>query len=267
MRICVLASGSKGNSTYVESDGTRILIDAGLSKKEIENRLMLIGVNPSSIDAILITHEHSDHIKGLDQFVKTYNTKVFAHRNSWDMIESKTSWLKQENQFEFTGSDFSINDISVQTFDLDHDSSHCVGFTIIEGNKKFSTATDLGHMTDDIAKKLQESDFITLESNHDIQALLKNPNYSYTLKQRILSNHGHISNEECSKTVLSLLGHNTRGIILGHLSEQNNSKEMAIQTLNKTLVSAGVTKDDFNMNVFVAEQNSPSKIFRIKDIK
>lgn len=266
MRICVLASGSKGNSTYVETNGAKILIDAGLSKKELEYRLSLIGVSPSSIDAILITHEHSDHIKGLSQFVKTYNTKVFAHRDSWCMIEEKSPGLLMSNQIEFSGKDFNINDMAVQTFDLDHDSSHCVGFSIIEGNKKFSTATDLGHMTDDIKKILQTSDFLTLESNHDIQTLKNNPNYSYSLKQRILSNHGHISNEECSKTILSLLGFCPRGIILGHLSEQNNTKELAINTLNKTLVNAGVTKDDFNMKVYVAEQHMPSKIFKIKDI-
>ena len=267
MRICVLASGSKGNSTYVESNGTRILIDAGLSKKEIENRLSLIGVSPSSIDAILVTHEHSDHIKGLDQFVKTYNTKVFAHKESWNMLEEKTHYLKMTHQIEFNGQDFSINDLTIQSFDLDHDSSHCVGFTIIDGNKKFSTATDLGHMTKDIFNILKQSDFITLESNHDIETLIQNPNYTYSLKQRILSNHGHISNEECSKTILSLLGHCPRGIILGHLSEQNNSKELAINTLNRTLINGGVTKNDFNINIFVAEQHTPSKIFRIKDVK
>lgn len=265
MRICVLASGSKGNSTYVETDNTKILIDAGLSKKELENRLTMIGVNPSSIDAILVTHEHSDHIKGLGQFAKTYNTKVFAHKDCWNLLEEKASGITTSNQIEFSGKDFCINDMSIQTFDLDHDSIHCVGFTIIDGNKKFSTATDLGHMTDEIKQRLKQSDLITLESNHDIQMLLNNFNYPTTLKQRILSNHGHISNEECSKTILSLLGFNTRGIILGHLSEQNNTKEIAIQTLNKTLLNAGVTKNDFNMKVYVADQHSPTNIFKLKD--
>ncbi len=266
MRICVLASGSKGNSTFVETDNARILIDAGLSKKELENRLTLIGVSPSSINAILVTHEHSDHIKGLAQFAKAYNTKVFAHRDSWNLIEEKANGIPVDNQIEFNGKDFNILDMSIQSFDLDHDSNHCVGFTIIEGNKKFSTATDLGHMTLDIEQRLKQSDLITIESNHDIQTLLNNPHYPYSLKQRILSQHGHISNEECSKTILSLLGFNTRGVILGHLSEQNNTKEKAIETLNQTLVSAGVTKDDFNLKVYVAEQHTPSKIFKIKDV-
>ena len=265
MRICVLASGSKGNSTYIETNGAKILIDAGLSKKELENRLTLIGVSPSSIDAILVTHEHSDHIKGLFQFSKTYNTKVFAHKDCWQMLEEKASGIISPNQIEFSGKDFCINDMAIQTFDLDHDSNHCVGFTIIEGNKRFSTATDLGHMTEEIKERLKASDLITLESNHDVEMLLNNTNYPTSLKQRILSNHGHISNAECSKTILSLLGFNTRGIILGHLSEQNNSKEKAIQTLNQTLISNGVTKDEFNIKVYVADQNTPTNIFKLKD--
>ncbi len=265
MRVCVLASGSKGNSTYVETEDAKLLIDAGLSKKELENRLTLIGVNPSSIDAILITHEHSDHIKGLGQFVKTYNTKVFAHKDSWAMIDEKAQTIPVNCEIEFNGKDFNIFGTTIQTFDLDHDSNHCVGFSVIEKNNRFSTATDLGHMTDEILKVLKESDLITLESNHDIKTLLNNPNYTYSLKQRILSNHGHISNEECSKTILSLLGFNPRGVILGHLSEQNNTPNLAIQTLNNVLVSNGVTKDDFSINIQVAMQHTPTKIFKLKD--
>ncbi len=265
MRVCVLASGSKGNSTYIETNDAKILIDAGLSKKELENRLTQIGVNPSSIDAILITHEHSDHIKGLGQFAKTYNTKVFAHKDCWALIDEKAQGIPTINELEFNGTDFNILGTTIQTFDLDHDSNHCVGFSVIEGKNRFSSATDLGHMTEKIQNILRLSDLITLESNHDIQTLLNNPKYSYALKQRILSNHGHISNEECSKTILSLLGFNTRGVILGHLSEQNNTPNLAIQTLNNVLISNGVTKQDFNLNIQVASQNSPTKIFRLKD--
>lgn len=265
MRICVLASGSKGNATFVETKHSKILVDVGLSKKEIEYRLSLIGVKANEIDAIFLTHEHSDHIKGLNQFAKTYNSKVFAHKDCWDMLEEKAPDLLSSQQIEFNGNDFNFQDISIQTFDLDHDAKHCVGFSIVENNNRFSTATDLGHMTDNIKSILKQSDFITLESNHDVQMLLNNPNYSYALKSRILSDHGHISNEECAKTILSILGFKTRGVILGHLSEQNNSKEKAIQTLNKVLVSNGVTKDNFDLRVCVADQNTPTSIFKLKD--
>ena len=264
MRICILASGSKGNCTYVESENSKILIDAGLSKKEIVNRLSLIKVNPNDIDAILVTHEHSDHIKGLENFAKEYKCKVFGHHDSYGMIEEKCSAIPLSQQVEFCSNDFNIKDLIISPFDLDHDSSHCVGFSVIENNKKFTIATDLGHMTKEIEQKLQTSDFIVLESNHDILTLKNNPNYTYNLKQRILSKYGHISNDECSNTILNLIGYKTRGVMLAHLSQQNNSKEMAINELNKKLIKNNIKQEDFNMYVGVASQDNVSNIFKIK---
>jgi len=264
MRICILASGSKGNCTYIESENSKILIDAGLSKKEIVNRLSLIKVSPNDIDAILVTHEHSDHIKGLENFAKEYKCKVYGHRDSFGMIEEKCSLIPLSQQVEFCSNDFNIKDLIISPFDLDHDSNHCVGFSVMENGKKFTIATDLGHMTPEIEKKLKTSDFIVLESNHDILTLKNNPNYSYSLKQRILSKYGHISNDECSNTILNLIGHKTRGVMLAHLSEQNNSKELAINEINKKLIKNNIKAEDFNMYVGVATQNNVSNIFKIK---
>lgn len=264
MRICVLASGSKGNSTYVETENSKILIDAGLSKTELERRLSLINVNPFDIDAILVTHEHSDHIKGLSQFVKKYNNKIYAHRKSWDILAEKLGDISTSLQIEFNGEDFNIKDMTIQSFDLEHDSAHCVGFSVIEGRKKFSTATDLGHTSPEIISHLKTSDFVILEANHDIQTLRNNPNYPYYLKSRILSNHGHLSNDETAKTIIKLLGNTTRGVMLAHLSEQNNSPQLATQTIRKTLIENNVSPAE-ELFIDIAKQENVSNIFKIKE--
>ncbi len=266
MRICVLGSGSKGNCTFVETEHSKILIDAGLSNKEIEARLELIKVNPNDIDAILLTHEHSDHIKGVGQFVKKHGAKVFANKKSWNFVLSKFEDLPFEKQFEFCGGqDFLLNDVAIQTFDVDHDSLSCVGFSVIEGNKMFTIATDLGHVTPNIVKRLGQSDFAVLESNHDVEMLKHNPNYPLTLKQRILSDHGHISNSTCADTILQMLGLKTRGILLGHLSEHNNTPELALNTLKNKLENNNIKRDEV-FYVDVASQEKPSNIYRIKDL-
>ncbi len=266
MRICVLGSGSKGNSTYVETEHSKILIDAGLSNKELETRLELLKINPNDIDAILITHEHSDHIKGVGQFAKKHNAKIFANRKSWDYISNKFDDIPTNCQIEFSGQDFWVNDLAVQTFDVDHDSLSCVGFSVVENNKRFTIATDLGHVTQNVVEKLKQSDFVVLESNHDIETLKKNPNYPYVLKQRILSNHGHISNDTCAETILQMLGYKTRAVLLAHLSEQNNSPSLALNTLNQKLLLNQIDSREMFF-VDVANQNKPSNIFKLKNVE
>lgn len=264
MRICVLASGSKGNCIYVEGDKTKILIDAGISKLEIEKRLSVINVNPSEIDSILITHEHSDHIAGVGNFARKYDCKVFAHKDIWPILETKVGDLKTSQQIEFSNSPFLLNELDINAFDVDHDALHCVGFSVICNNKKFSTATDLGHTTPEIIKQLYTSDAILLEANHDIKMLKNNPHYPYSLKQRILSNHGHLSNEATAKAIIEMLGKNVRGIMLGHLSEENNSPQKAIQTIQDVFMANDV-KSNQNIFIDVATQKKVSRIFKIKE--
>jgi len=264
MRICVLGSGSKGNSTYIETAKSKILIDAGLSKKELELRLSLLGINPFDIDAILVTHEHTDHIQGIAQFAKKYKSQIYAHKQNWNILSEKIGEISSAQQVEFDGSDFYIKDMAIQTFDVDHDAQHCVGFSIIENGKKFSLTTDLGHMTPEICKHLSTSDFIVLEANHDIQTLKNNVNYPYKLKTRILSKYGHLSNDDTAQTIIQLLGNNTRGVILGHLSEQNNSPELALQTVRNALIKNQVTPKE-ELYIDVASQKKISNIYKIKD--
>ncbi len=263
MRICVLASGSKGNCTFIEGESTRILIDAGLTKSDIENRLNLIGVEPSSIDSILVTHEHSDHIKGLGNFARKYNCRVFAHPDTWSSMQEKVGALDLTHRIGIYGNDFYINELAISSFDLSHDSAHCLGFSIYDGNKKVSTATDLGYINDDIIKHLADSSLVILEANHDIERLRLNPRYPIYLKNRILSKRGHLNNKDTAEAVLKMLGYGIRGLIAAHLSEENNTPALVMQALNEVVARNGgeLAKEIY---VDIAKQDSVGNIYRIK---
>ncbi len=264
MRICVLASGSKGNCTFVEGENTNILIDAGLTKSEIENRLRMIGVDPSSINSIIVTHEHSDHIKGLGAFSRAYNTKIYAHPDTWDFMIDKIGKVDASNRVGIFNKDFYINELAVQSFDLSHDSKHCLGFSIYDGNKKFSTATDLGFINDTIIKQLADSSLVVLEANHDIPRLLANPKNPPQLKTRILSKYGHLNNTDSANAVLKMLGYGIRGIIPAHLSQDNNTPELVLKALNEVVAKNGgeLAKEIY---VDIAKQDVVGNIYRLKN--
>lgn len=263
MRICVLASGSKGNCTFIEGENTRILIDAGLTKSDIENRLKIIGIEPKSIDSILITHEHNDHIKGVGAFARAYNCKVFAHPDTWNVMQEKIGNLSPSKRIGIYGNDFFINELTISSFDLSHDSAHCLGFSVYENNKKFSIATDLGFIDDNIIKHLADSSLVVLEANHDINRLMLNPHYPMQLKKRILSKRGHLNNKDSAEAVLKMLGYGIRGLIAGHLSEENNTPELVLNTLHETVAKQGgdLAKE---LYVDIAKQQHVGNIYRIK---
>lgn len=263
MRICVLASGSKGNCTFVEGENTRILIDAGLTKSDIEKRLALIGVDPNSIHSILVTHEHSDHIKGLGAFARAHDAQIFAHPDTWAEMDSKIGVIPAHHKLGIFGTDFYINELVVSSFDLSHDSRHCLGFSIYEGNKKFSSATDLGFITDQIIQKLADSSLVVLEANHDVNRLLSNPKYPIALKNRILSKYGHLNNQDTANAVLKMLGYGVRGLIPAHLSEDNNTPQLVLQTLQNVVAQNGgdLVKE---LHVDIAKQDQIGNIYRLK---
>ena len=263
MRVCVLGSGSKGNSTYIECGDTGILIDAGLSCAQIEKRLKTINVNPYSIKAILVTHEHADHIYGAPAFAQKYGARIYTHKDTWQAMEHKFDNLAYSQMIDICN-DFAINDIHISTFDLSHDAAHCLGYTLTHGNNKMSIATDLGFVTDKILHNLIGSDIVVLESNHDISTLINNQNYPLYLKNRILSNHGHLNNNAAADSIVQMLGYNVRGVILAHLSEQNNSPQLAQKTVCDTLSKAGATAGK-DIIVDLAHQQKVGNIFKIKE--
>ena len=263
MKIVTLASGSKGNSTYLETEKVKILIDAGITIKELEKRLNILEINPSEIAAILVTHEHSDHIKGVFNFAKKYNTKIYVHNYLWSAIECKVTELNLSEQMVFFNDDFIIEDLKVVSFELPHDATYCVGYSFLNNGKKISIATDLGHTNPRIIEHLKNSTLLILESNHDESLLKQNPKYPIYLKNRILSSKGHLSNLSAAQTILELVNYNVQQVVLAHLSEENNAPEMAYNTIKEFLRSYGV-EEGKHIFVDVATQHKVGNIFNLK---
>ena len=229
IRFCNLFSGSSGNSTYIESDSTKILIDAGVSCQRITKALESIKVGLHEINAILITHEHSDHTKGLTTIAKKFNTPIFATEKTWTQMTSlniiehcKCTFSPEEN--------FSIGDLLIRPFSIPHDAIEPCGFSVLNGGKKVTVATDIGHIEERLITEMSGSDILLIESNYDNDTLLCGA-YPYFLKKRIASDIGHLSNEATGKLVKTLYEKGVNNFILGHLSRENNFPELAYQTV------------------------------------
>ena len=257
MRICNLSSGSDGNVTYIETAS----VDVGLSCREIENRLKFIGVDPKEINTILITHEHSDHIKGLDVFVNKYSPKVYVHYKGISSVYSKMKKARRSNFYEFSDNDFCIGQTIVSNVCLPHDSAYCSGYIISENQRKLAIITDLGHTNNVILDKIRGSSLVYIESNHDIEMLKQNPKYSESLKARILGKNGHLSNDACAKVVEELAKCGTKQIMLSHISKHNNTPEIAYNTVCKYLKSVGIIEGQ-HIKISVA-LTIPTTMFRL----
>ena len=250
-----------GNCLYVESDNTKLLIDAGVSLKKIEKGLETINVSPSSLDGILVTHEHSDHIQSLGNLSKKFNLPVFANSETFDAMPKQTDKISTENINKFKiKQKFSINDIEITPFAIPHDAANPCGFNISCNDDKISIATDIGHMTNEILKQLEGSKFVLLESNYDTE-VLKLSKYPFSLKQRIAGPNGHLSNEIASKVINYLLHDNLKTAMLGHLSKESNFPELAYQTVVNELINSN--SDVSKLSLSVASRNEPSKLIHI----
>ncbi len=238
-----LTSGSSGNSSLVSDGKTNILIDCGLNGKSIAERLLKTDISPEKICAILITHEHTDHISGAGIFSRRYDVPIFATQKTWNSIfNSKFNIGKLSDKnicFIDKEKDFEIASLGIKAFSTPHDSADSVGFNIYAQGKKLSVATDMGKVDKDVVKHLLGSDSILLESNHDTDMLM-NGIYPFWLKQRILGNKGHLSNDSCAKIAVCLAKNGTKKIALGHLSDENNSPNKAYNTTKSALEQAGL---------------------------
>lgn len=263
LNFCSLYSGSSGNSLFVETENTKILVDAGMSCKKIEEALNSINVDPSSIDAILVTHEHSDHIKGISTISRKFDIPVFATKETFDAMPAQTEKLIDNNIKYFKPSEeFYINDLKILPFSIPHDAANPCGFNIAtDSNHKISIATDIGHMTRSILNHLEGSEFVLLESNYD-KEVLRCCSYPFKLKSRIASNTGHLSNDMAGKTISYLLKNsNLKSALLGHLSKESNFPELAYQTVVDELISENCNENSINLSV--ASRNEPSKIIKL----
>ena len=258
-KFCSLFSGSSGNSSLIQTKNTKILVDAGVSAKKIENSLISLDVNPAEIDAIIVTHEHSDHTVGIGTLSKKYNIPVYANKETWDELTTQMKRISEDNIKYFTFKNFKIGDLSISPFSIPHDAANPCGFNIYYNKKKISIATDIGHMTTEVIDKLSNSSFILLESNYDTNTL-KCSSYPYPLKRRIAGPYGHLSNDEAGKTISYLLDHGLNGIMLGHLSKENNFPELAYKTVLEQIVDNKINKD---FSLSVADRYNASPIIDI----
>ncbi len=244
VKFYTLASGSSGNCTFVSDGKTNILIDCGINGKTAETNIKKIGENPQNISAILITHEHSDHICGAGIFSRRFNTPVYATKETWQaMFNSKCRIGKfAENNIKFIekNTEFEIGSLGFYAFSTPHDSADSVGYNIFAENakRKLSVATDMGKVDKDVVERLLGSESILLESNHDVDMLI-NGGYPYWLKQRILGAKGHLSNESCAKISACLAKNGTKRIVLGHLSDENNSPAAAYDASKNAIEQSG----------------------------
>ena len=250
-----------GNCLYVESENTKLLIDAGVSLKKIEKGLETLNISPSSLDGILVTHEHSDHIQSLGNLSKKFNLPVYANSETFDNMSKQTDKISAENIKKFKVAEkFEIKDLEINPFSIPHDAANPCGFNISNNSDKISIATDIGHMTNDILKQLEDSKFILLESNYDTE-VLKYSKYPYLLKQRIAGPNGHLSNEIASKVINYLLQGNLKTAMLGHLSKESNFPELAYQTVVDELISSGT--DVSKLNLSIASRDKVGKLIHI----
>lgn len=240
MNICPLFSGSSGNAILVEAGETKVLVDAGKSGKLLLGELELAGVSPKELSAILVTHEHVDHIRGVGIMARRYDLPIYATKGTWEAMEESLGALRADQRIEIeTGHPFNVGGLEVRAADIPHDAAEPVCYSLIKDGQKVTLATDMGHVDEAMLHHLMESELILLEANHDIE-MLQNGRYPYPLKQRILGDYGHLSNDRAGELALHLAKHGTKHIILGHLSEENNRPKLAFDTVYRALAKGGI---------------------------
>jgi phosphoribosyl 1,2-cyclic phosphodiesterase len=227
MKFCVLASGSKGNATYIESGGTSILIDAGMSGIELQKRLSIIDVELSAIDAILVTHEHNDHVQSVGVLSRRAKIPVYANPATFSAASKTINKPFSYNEFE-TGGPFQLRNLEIHPFSISHDTADPVGFRISDGSASLGYCTDTGKVSRLMLHRLACCQALVLESNHDIE-MLRSGNYPPYLKQRIRSSKGHLDNIEAATFLHELVHEKLQHVVLAHLSEENNQPEIALQ--------------------------------------
>ena len=265
VRICVLGSGSAGNCTLVATERTRVLVDAGFSFREIRLRLQKIGEDFERLDAVLITHEHSDHVAGLPTMGRKLRKPVFITR----LTESRLDWGEERSgsetkkdtvrpQIEFfqAGERISIGDFEIDSFTVPHDAADPVAFCFRAEGLKLGVVTDLGYMPESVKQQIRGCNFLALESNHDLDMLKVGP-YPWFVKQRVMSRVGHLSNHAVSEFLTADFDRASQVLVLAHLSEQNNHPEIARLTAVDALSSAGAR----STRLVLAEQRRPTEVF------
>mgnify|MGYP005957573419 FL=1 len=255
MKVCVLSSGSKGNSTLVITDKVKILIDLGTTTSYVENALNNLNVDVKEISHILITHSHADHIKGLKVFIKRYNPVILVTEDMKNVLEKELGNFRYEY---YEDKKAIIGDLTVNVIKTSHDAEESIGFVLTNNNSSMVYITDTGYINQKYFKILSNNNLYVLESNHDIKMLMDGP-YPYYLQQRVRGDKGHLSNKQASDYLCKFIGDNTRKIVFAHISEHNNSYEKVIETFNEELSKNDMKFDD----VLIAKQNEATEVIEV----
>jgi len=260
MKFCVLGSGSRGNATYLEAEGTAILIDAGMSGIELQRRLAAIGVELSSINAIFITHEHNDHIHGAGILSRRVKIPVYANPATFSAADPVLNKPAAYKEFD-PGVTFHFRNLEIRPFSISHDAADPVGFRISDAQSSFGYCTDTGKVSQLMKQRLSACHALVIESNHDAE-MLKNGSYPPYLKQRIRSSQGHLENEAAAAFMKDLLHNGLEHVVLAHLSEENNDPEIAHQVMTAAL-GGDQDKPEANLRISVAEQYRAGELIEL----
>jgi phosphoribosyl 1,2-cyclic phosphodiesterase len=257
--VTILGSGSAGNCALVETPQCRLLIDGGLSARQIAVRLALCSVNPLEIDAILLTHEHGDHARALNVWRKQFSTPVYCNRLTAEALRNEPEEQRTDWRLFVTGSAFAIKDLTIETFPVPHDAVEPVGFVLHHGGDSLGFLTDLGVATKLVQERVRQAQTLVIETNHDEKLLQNDTKRPWSVKQRIMSRHGHLSNTAAANVLFEMLGGRLRRAVLGHLSRDCNSPELAVGEVRTRLDAAGAN----GVEVFCASQREVSPRFQV----
>ncbi len=261
MQFCTLFSGSSGNAVYLATPRGGLLVDCGMSGKQTLEAMARAGLSPAAVHAILITHEHSDHVKGAGVISRKLGVPIYATEGTWAGMEAMVGEVPLRNRVPITaGESFFIDDFEVAPFSIPHDANDPVGYRFFNGRHSVAVATDLGYFSQTVCDAVCGAQIVLLESNHDPDLLQKNPHYPQHLKTRILGRKGHLSNDAGAQAAVRLAQCGTRHLLLGHLSEENNTPDMAYRTTHAALTDAGAEVGT-QITLHVAGRYQPSHLY------
>ncbi|EEO6203496.1 MBL fold metallo-hydrolase [Listeria monocytogenes] len=262
IRFSILASGSSGNATLVETGDQKILIDCGLSGKKMEGLFAQVGRDMNDLDAILITHEHSDHIKGLGVLARKYKLPIYANAKTWKAMDNMIGEVSSDQKFQFDMETVkTFGSMQVESFGVSHDAIEPMFYIFHKENKKFVMITDTGYVSDRMKGHIAGADAYLFESNHDVE-MLRMGRYPWNVKRRILGDEGHVSNEDAAIAMSEVITDQTKRIYLGHLSKDNNMKELARMSVTQTLMAEGIDVGG-KLEIFDTDPDNATSIFTI----
>ncbi len=261
-RVSMLGSSSSGNATYIETPKRKILVDAGFSGKKMKELLAGINRDINEIDSLFITHEHSDHIKGMGVLARKYDLNVYANEATWQAIGSKVGVIPVEKQHVMEQGDIlTLGDVDIVSYGVSHDAAEPQFYAFQKDDRQFTILTDTGYVSDRLIGLLKNSDGYLIESNHDLD-MLRMGAYPWSLKQRILGDEGHLSNDAGAQAMIDMIGDRTKRIYLGHLSKENNMKSIAHQTCVSKMVQADLGVHD-QFEVYDTNPDKPTSLYTL----